>query len=97
MSKFLDPQMGCWVIKCDWKDPETGAPCSLGADGGPAMFVDPHAAQKPDVHFQCGRHHGIIPQAEKPEFQVPKDHKLYKDEIRAGVDKIGVEEVEEDE
>jgi hypothetical protein len=61
------------------------------------MFIDPHADRKPDVHFQCGRHHGIIPQAEKPEFQLPKGHKLNVDELRTDANNPGVEEVAEDE
>lgn len=97
MSKFVDPAMGCWVLKCDWVDPETGEACKLGTDGVPATFIDPHAGRNPDNHFQCGRHHGIIPQAERPEFQLPKGHKLNTDELRGDVDKARVEEVNEDE
>jgi len=73
---------GVWVIACDWLDPETKKTCDLGVDGEPAMFVDPHGGKNPLDHFQCGRHHGIIPQAEKPEFQLPEDHTLNVDVLQ---------------
>jgi len=70
-------QGGYWVLECDWVDPNTGAQCTYGRDnegkpnGQPRIVFDPDRGQAPDKHFQCGRHHGIIPQAERPEFQVP--------------------------
>lgn len=66
---------GVWVIQCDFVD-ENGNPCSFGVDGQPAMFVDPTGGQDPNTHFQCGAHHGVVKQSDKPEFQVPEDHKL---------------------
>jgi hypothetical protein len=95
MSKKLVD--GVWVIECDWKDPKTGEKCSLGLDGEPAQFVDPGAGKKANTHFQCGRHHGVVPQDERPEFQLPEDHKLNTDVLKTGTKKVEVEEVEEDE
>lgn len=97
MSKYIDPSMGCWVVKCDWVDPNSGKLCDLGVDGEPAMFVDPHGGKNAEDHFQCGRHHGIIPQAERPEFQLPEGHKLNTDVLRSDVDTTSVEEEVEDE
>ncbi len=74
MSKKL--MEGVWITSCDWKDPETGDRCVLGVDGDPAMFVDPDQGRDPSLHFQCGRHHGVVPQAEKEEFQLPEGHVL---------------------
>ncbi len=68
MSKHLSTD-GIWVTTCDWVDPETGDPCNLGIDGEPQQFVDPENGRDPSSHYQCGRHHGLIPQAERPEFQ----------------------------
>lgn len=95
MSKYIDPSMGCWVIKCDWEDPTTGKACALGVDGAPALFVDPSGGKNADDHFQCGRHHGIIPQAERPEFQLPEGHKLNTDVLRSDADTVTVEEEED--
>jgi hypothetical protein len=67
---------GVWVIVCDWVDSETGKLCDLGVDGEPKMFVDPDQGKTPDSHYQCGTHHGIIKQEDRPEFQLPEDHKL---------------------
>jgi len=97
MSKYIEPTMGCWVVKCDWVDPTTGEACILGREGEPAMFIDPDGGRNPDRHFQCGRHHGIIPQAERPEFQLPKGHKLNTSELRSEAEEVTVEEVNEDE
>lgn len=80
-SKNID---GIWVIECDWKD------CDLGVDGAAAQFVDPNGGIDSDKHFQCGRHHGIIPQSEKPEFQLPDGHKLNIEEIKQKVDKENI-------
>lgn len=89
MSKKLVE--GIWVIECDWEE------CNLGIEGAPAQFVDPDGGKDPNKHFQCGRHHGIIPQAEKPEFQLPEDHVLNVEEIKQNVDEVTVEEIEDDE
>ena len=86
---------GVWVIVCDWHDPETGKACSLGQDGDRAMFVDPNRGKNEADHFQCGRHHGIIPQKEKPEFQLPEGHRMNESVLRAGQTKTEVEEVED--
>jgi len=75
---------GVWVVICDWTDPETGKSCDLGVDGQPTMFVDPKGNNGGNEHYQCGRHHGIIPQKEKPEFQLPKGHKLNEEIMRPG-------------
>lgn len=85
---------GIWVIVCDWIDPVTNQLCALGVDGNPAMFVDPSGGKNPDTHFQCGRHHGIIPQAEKPEFQLPEDHKLNTDVLSSDAQEVRVEDDE---
>lgn len=92
MSKKL--QDGVWVVVCDWKDPETGESCTLGVEGLPAMFVDPDGGRNPDLHFQCGKHHGVVKQEEKEEFQLPEDHQLDENAIQPQgnhtADKIGV-------
>lgn len=67
---------GVWVIVCDWTNPETGEVCNLGVHGEPKMFVDPEQGKDPNSHYQCGDHHGIVKQEDRPEFQVPEDHKL---------------------
>lgn len=95
MSKRLED--GVWVVVCDWKDPQTGKGCNLGLDGLPAMYVDPDGGRNPELHFQCGRHHGIVKQEEKPEFQLPEGHKLNQEVVSGNVDKTQVEEVEDDE
>ena len=64
---------GIWVIVCDWVDPGTEERCNLGAEGEPRMFVDPDRGEDPDKHFQCGIHHGILKQEDRPEFQVPEE------------------------
>lgn len=92
-KKLVD---GIWVVVCDWTDPKTRKACSLGVDGQPAMFVDPNRGKRETDHFQCGRHHGIVPQSERPEFQLPGDHKLNESVLRAGETKTSVEEVEDD-
>lgn len=86
---------GVWVIVCDWVDPSTKKSCNLGVEGERAMFVDPTAGKDPNTHFQCGRHHGVVPQSEKPEFQLPKGHKLNEEVLRAGETKTSVEEVDD--
>ena len=73
MSKKLED--GIWVIVCDWKDAE-GKPCDKGVFGEPKMFVDPDNGRSPDKHYQCGSHHGILKQEDRPEYQLPEDHKL---------------------
>jgi len=86
-KKIID---GIWIIVCDWVDPQTGKTCDLGKDedgmpdGSPLMAVDPDNGRSPEKHFQCGRHHGIIPQAEQEEYQLPEGHKLYEDQIVRG-------------
>ena len=77
MSKKLED--GIWVIVCDWKD-EAGKPCDKGVFGAPKMFVDPDNGRSPDKHYQCGSHHGILKQEDRPEYQVPEGHKLAEDE-----------------
>lgn len=70
MSKeFID---GFWVIKCDWKDSKTKKQCDK-------QFFDPSEGSEPDKYFQCGIHHGLIPQKDRPEFKLPKVHKLNED------------------
>ncbi len=78
MSKRLEG--GVWIIVCDWVD-ENGKPCDLGHEGEPAMFVDGDAGNNPDLHFQCGRHHDIVKQSEKEEYQLPEGHKLNESSI----------------
>ena len=73
MSKQLID--GVWVIICDWVD-ESGNSCNLGLYGEPKMFVDPDGGRTESKHYQCGAHHGIVKQEDRPEYQVPKDHKL---------------------
>lgn len=88
---------GVWVLVCDWQDPVTGMSCTFGTDddgkpnSAPRMTVDPEAGQSTDKHFQCGSHHGVIPQAEKPEFQLPKGHKLNEEVLRPGIEMQGAE------
>ncbi len=72
-KKLMD---GVWITSCDWKNTDTGEVCTLGVGGEPAMFVDPDQGRDPSLHFQCGRHHGVIPQAEQEEFQLPEGHVL---------------------
>jgi hypothetical protein len=89
---------GVWVVVCDWVDPATQERCKLGVEGDPAMFVDPMGRKGENKHFQCGRHHGIIPQKEKPEFQLPKDHKLNQEVLKPGtvMEGVQVEEVDDE-
>lgn len=95
---------GVWVLVCDWTDPDTGQPCDLGIDedgqpnGRPRMTIDPDAGRSPEKHYQCGRHHGMVKQEEKPEFRLPDDHKLNQEVLRPGTEMEGrsVEEVSED-
>ncbi len=73
-KKIID---GVWVAVCDWVDPETGETCDLGRDewgdpdGSPRMVVDPDGGEDLTRHYQCGIHHGIVKQEDKPEFQIP--------------------------
>lgn len=94
MSKKLED--GVWVVVCDWKDPDTGGSCDLGVEGQPAMFVDPDGGRNPDLHFQCGRHHGVVKQEEKPEFQLPEGHKLNQEVVSNEAKNVTVDEVEDD-
>lgn len=71
---------GVWVIACDWVD-ENGNPCALGAFGEPRMFVDPDGGKEPETHYQCGTHHGVVKQEDKPEFQLPEEHTLNDDTL----------------
>ena len=89
---------GVWVIVCDWVDPQTGKLCDLGVEGDPRMTVDPEGGKKPDSHCQCGTHHGIVKQEDKPEFQIPEDHKLNEEVLRQGKEgeTVVVEEIEDD-
>lgn len=66
---------GIYVIVCDWMD-ENGNLCNLGVTGDPKMFVDPDGGRAPKKNYQCGAHHGVIKQEDKPEFQLPEGHKL---------------------
>lgn len=84
-KKLMD---GVWILVCDWKDPETGTACELGTDEEPAQFVDPDQGRDPDLDFQCGRHHGVVPQAERPEFQLPDGHKLSETVMLRGNDAV---------
>jgi hypothetical protein len=93
MSKKLES--GIWVIICDWLDEDTGEICNLGYDGAPAKFVDPDAGADSGSHFQCGKHHNIVKQSEKKEYQLPEGHKLNESTIKPrGIntaENIGVE------
>ena len=71
-KKLID---GVWVVICDWVEKD-GKACTLGAFGEPKMFVDPDGGRNPETHFQCGIHHGVIKQADDPNFQLPEGHKL---------------------
>ena len=96
MSKQLIE--GVWVIVCDWVDPNTGVLCDLGNEGEPRMAVDPDGGKTPDTHYQCGSHHGILKQEDKPEFQVPEGHKLNEEVLKRGKEGEGivVEEIEDE-
>jgi hypothetical protein len=96
MSKKLVD--GVWVIVCDWVDPTTNKTCDLGAEGDPKMTVDPDGGKDPSAHYQCGIHHGVVKQEDRPEFQVPKGHKLNEEVLKRGRygDEITVEEIEDD-
>lgn len=96
MSKYLDPEMGCWIVKCDWADPVTGETCTLGTDGEPRKFIDPDGGRDPEMHFQCGQHHGYEKQERKPEYQLPEGHKLNQEVISPEAETVEVEEVEDD-
>lgn len=87
---------GVWVIVCDWVD-GGGNACTQGRDGGPRMFVDPDGGKKPENHFQCGAHHGVLKQKDKPEFQLPADHTLNEAVLHPGqeTDGVVVEEVDD--
>ncbi len=89
MSKKLVD--GVWVVECDWEG------CNLGKEGKPSQFIAPDGGRDLNKHFQCGRHHGIIPQEEKPEFQLPEDHKLNQEVFTRDAEEITIEEVGEDE
>lgn len=95
MSKKL--VQGVWVIVCDWKNPDTSEGCTLGLDDQPAMFVDPDGGRNPELHFQCGKHHGIIKQEEKPEFQLPEGHKLNQEVVSRNAEDVEIEEVNDNE
>jgi len=89
---------GVWVVVCDWVDPKSGKLCDLGYEGEPRMAVDPDGGRNPDTHFQCGAHHGVVKQEHRPEFQLPKGHKLNEEILKPGEtgDKVTVEEVEDE-
>ena len=89
---------GFWVVVCDWTDPLTEELCTLGEDGDKAMYIDPMGGKGRDTHFQCGRHHGVVPQSEKPEFQLPKGHKLNEEVLTPGRNnsQTKIEEVDDD-
>lgn len=87
MSKKLEG--GVWVVICDFVD-EDDNPCDLGHEGDPAMFVDPDGGKNPEMHFQCGRHHGIIKQSEKEEYQLPEGVGTHEPEGQHTAEKIGV-------
>ncbi len=89
MSKKLVD--GVWVIVCDWID-EKGIVCDLGVDAEPKMFVDPDGGRNTEMHFQCGSHHGILKQEDRPEYQLPEGHELLEntlvsDEAKDSLDK----------
>ena len=65
MSSRFDPSVG-WVVSCDW--PECGKQFVVGIDPGDT-----------GNHYQCGIHHGIIPQKDRPEFQVPEGTEINED------------------
>jgi len=74
MSKHFDPTAG-WIVTCDW--PDCGKQYIIGLNG----------AKYDDFHFQCGSHHGIIPQKDKPEFQLPEDVEVKEDVVVGTGDK----------
>ena len=88
MSKKLDG--GVWVVVCDFIDDNTDACCTLGYEGDPAMFVDPDGGRNPDMHFQCGKHHGIVKQSEKEEYQLPSGMETNEPEGQHTAEEIGV-------
>lgn len=63
------------VIVCDWKDGE-GNSCDLGMGGVPKAFINPDPRVGTDSYYQCGEHHGVVKQEDKPEYQLPDDHEL---------------------
>lgn len=82
-------ESGVWVIICDYVD-ENGSACDLGYDGEPAMFVDPDGGKNPEMHFQCGKHHGIIKQIDNPDYQLPEGVEIHEPKGLHTADKIGV-------
>lgn len=68
---------GVWVAECDV--------CHK-------QYVDPDGGKDADKDFQCGAHHGIIAQKDKPEFQVPEG-----EEQKENLDVIKAPEVMKDE
>ncbi len=93
MSKeFTD---GVWIAVCDWEDPDSKEKCILGKEGEPAQFIDPTGGSNPDSHYQCGRHHDILPQEERPEFALPEGHKLKTETLSNGSRVIEEEEENE--
>ena len=65
---------GIWIITCDWKD-ESKNPCNLGLYGEPKTFVDPDGRHGKDTYYQCGNHHGVVKQEDKPEYQLDEDER----------------------
>ncbi len=72
---------GIWIIDCDVCEKK---------------WFDPEGGQRREYDFQCGSHHGIVKQEDRPEFQLPEDHKLNVEEIKPGAKKIEVEELEDE-
>jgi len=72
MSKRFEPSVG-WVVSCDWP-------------GCEKEFVVGGNVAQTATHFQCGSHHGIIPQKDRPEFQVPKGTEVNEDLITSDKD-----------
>lgn len=69
MSIHFEPSAG-WVVTCDW--PNCGKQFVVGA-------IRP--GEEKTKHYQCGSHHGIIPQKDRPEFQLPEDIEIKEDVI----------------
>ena len=38
--------------------------------------MDPDPRLGTDTYYQCGEHHGVMKQEDKPEYQLPEGHEL---------------------